>query len=835
MTRQYSRATLRNFLQSLTAVLLFLDWPAQADVQKSDCSPEQSPQAFEALGPDDKCWRPEIVSISVNGRHTEEARLVYRRLGGAWLVPVAVLDRAGAETSGALVTRDGERWLVLHPEQDVGLAFEPSMARLDVVLDPEVFLIQDFGRKEVGDEWGTSEIVPAAFVDLSANLQSAGGDTVVSGIVQTGASGGFGLLQSDWAYSSEVALPIRLRTFWIYDRLSDRSTFTAGDAIDLHTRGMEPLGFGGLAWFTNFDQDPEYVPYSLPDVSGLAEASGRLSILLNNQVRLRETLRPGGYSWRDVPVPVGAGTLEVVSEYEGGDPVSFSENYYVSPLLLKAGSSTYSVVLGWGRQSAKDSSDIAYTRPLIRAGRSTGLTDWLTGSVAVEADAGLIHSKAIADFTLGGLAVASVDVAGSRDRHSGESGVSVSGSLSRQSNGLSLSLFSEYSSPEFQQLGGDWQNSKRSRYAGTASIRVWDSSLALSFMQEDFWGDSQARKQFRLGVSRQIGRGLFTLAGAYSEAGEKKTGIFLGYTLPLGVRQHTSFSADVDQSENWNNGFTFGKSIPAGEGIGYDIQINNVHNFESARARVGLRQRAFDVSVDAGILDGQKYAGANFSGGILATRDGVFAARGPAGGGILVDTQGLSDLGILLNNQDYGMSNERGLAFLPAVPFIQHTVRVNENDLPIDVNLSDSAQRVSTRRGGVSRVRFMPSTQYAETVYLRLPGGEPPPRGSPILADGDPEPLPVGRNGLAYLVADEPSRTFRVKLGERSCVFDFTFDTSALPSDEAEMVTCSLGPTGTAGEMPVGPGPSPEKMLTARQTQEVRRDIVLRGRLEQTF
>lgn len=717
-----------------------------------------------------------VVSLSINGRMVADGGIVYRESGDVWLLPDALLAQSGVIAGGLPEKVGGVAYRRLYASSDVSFAYDAAGAELSLRIAPQLFegqvlsaAMSPAGRGESG------ETLAALIFDYDVGVRAALGEVTVDGAATAGFSSQHGLMLSRWGFSSAEDDPlIHLGTSYVIDDPDRHNTFILGDNVDISTPGMAPLPFGGLSWFSNFDLDPDFVPMPLPSVQGVAQAPGRVSVLVNGLPAYGGEVSEGEFLISDIPVSAGAGRVELVTTDIFGVETRSSQPVYVAPDLLKPGLASYSFALGWDRFDAGEKG-FSYGGFVGRAGVRRGLSSVLTLNAAAEANQDVADVALGADIRIGGLAAASLGVAGSRRSDADRAGFSVSGSASHSGEKFTLGLGAGYASREFSQIGFPSAGRIKSHYGGQASLELAGGVLSAGASFMDPW-DSRRSRLITFNYSHGfLERGQFVIAGSLYNGEAESAEIRAVFTMPLGGGHTASAQLVNDSQGGFATSFSANRSPPIGEGFGYALRIEKDEKV-SASAQVTIRKRAFEGSIEFAQRRGDSAGRLHIRGGAVLADGALFLMRSPAEGAILVETESLGKVPIRLNNQAYGKTGRRGRALLPAQPFIAHSLSVDETAAPMDMRLERVSASVVTGRGHVKRIRFSPLESYALTAIIQLADGSSPPRGAPLLAAGEPEPLPVGYDGLVFLTSDAPKRRFWLASGEIICSFEVDFD-----------------------------------------------------------
>ena len=257
----------------------------------------------------------------------------------------------GSAGAGSLVRIDDVPGLHLHLESD------EMLLRIDA--DPSVFEAQsiDSSRHVEAPDRG----IPAVFLGYNLFAERAGGTSeTYSALVQAGSSLGRASFTSSWLgtriVDSRSAAPWgaddggsgwhRLDTAVLLDFPEYTARLTIGDSVT----GLGALGaavrFTGVHWATDYATRPGVTPYSLPVVSGTANVPSSIEIYVNQALAQRTSVDAGPFELNNIPVPAGAGAVDIRMRDMLGQVQRLSVPYLVSPQIIAAGLTTVDLAAG---------------------------------------------------------------------------------------------------------------------------------------------------------------------------------------------------------------------------------------------------------------------------------------------------------------------------------------------------------------------------------------------------------------------------------------------------------------------------------------------------------
>ncbi|MEI9849939.1 MAG: fimbria/pilus outer membrane usher protein [Sphingomonas sp.] len=297
-----------------------------------------------------------------------------------------------------------------------------------------------------------------------------------------------------------------------------------------------------------------------------------------------------------------------------------------------------------------------------------------------------------------------------------------------------------------------------------------------------------------LGASASVrlrGLGTVHFTGRRSFTGLRDTAAQMFMTIPIGGR--TSASAGA-QLRDGGLGATLDvqRNLPAGPGIGY-----------RASAAIGPIDRlsgAVSVQTGIGNLDGELAwvegrTGARVAvSGSVATLDGqVFASRRLSQSFAAVRVGDYPGVRVYADNQLVGRTNGAGVVIVPRLrPFEENRIRIEAEDLPLDVTVTGGEQIVRPyNRSGVA-VRFAAMETRGGRLTVVMENGDALPAGTAIRLNGRAEEFVSAPGGDVYLTGLQPRNIAVATFGERQCSFGFDFAKGADAQPQLGQFRCAM-------------------------------------------
>ncbi|MDE1148848.1 MAG: fimbria/pilus outer membrane usher protein [Azospirillaceae bacterium] len=626
-----------------------------------------------------------------------------------------------------------------------------------------------------GDAYGA--VVNYDLLGVTAN-----GETAASGLLDSRIFTPYGILSSGLSAQAGAgdSRVNRLETVFRHSDDADRSGWSVGDLITNGPSWSRPFRMGGFHWGSDFSTRPDLVTFPLPDLSGRAAVPSTLDVFVNNVRQISQAVEPGPFELRDPPIITGVDNIQVVVRDAQGRETVQSQNFYVSPNLLKPGLTDYSLETGWLRQNYGLSGD-AYRDWAGVASVRHGLTATLTLEAHAEAAPTVGLAGVGVATTVGGFALITASLSGSQGfggsmRGGGSQfGVAVEHNDHRFSFSASLTqTIARYA--DVPSTANDPVPKREIRLGGGLSLGAWGSfhvayadirqtllavtpSGTLSGNAVSFAGvlpDTAAQvvgdaRVLSATYTRQLGPDISFYASANQDfAGTGSFSALLGLTIRLGTAGSGSVSA---QSSNHR----WGLQAQAGEGatrtgdLGWQAYVTE-NQISRQMVQANYLTSWADLSGAVDHLADDTGGRLGMRGALVVLPEGMFASRTIDDAFTVVDTHGLADITVLQENRPVGKTDGQGYLLLPSLPSYQaNRVAIDPADLPADVDAESLVHivRPKARMGGTTV--FSIARGQNATARLVDEAGADLPVGTAVTLARTGRQFPVGYEGAVFL------------------------------------------------------------------------------------
>ena len=696
-----------------------------------------------------------LVSLRINQQMMQQPAVMLRNSSGEWWLPVPMLTLAKVKIPDAPLRRFNDADYIAAAAMPIeALNFDAATLFMDIRLSPDGFTLN---RLQTRASQRPETITRSAGAFLNYDLLLDHGQGGFGHVLFTELGGAIG---AGIGVSSQMMLNrpdldrwLRLDSNYVVDDLDQIATLRLGDAISRPPPLLgRPVRFAGLQWGTNFRIRPDLITVPVATLSGQAALPSTVDLYVNNVLQSRNPLTPGPFSIITGPMVTGEGEVLLKVTDISGQEQLITQRFYASTSLLAAGLSDYSFEIGALRQRyglvSNDYGDL-----MAAASWRRGMTDGLTLEAGTSAQqSGLIGllggvATSMPGWGLGTLAL------GISHGDAG-TGAQIALGWERRTKHHGFALRSQLASHDYRQTGVDAEQALRRLDSVFYSYQLPGiGSLGLSWTQQQRIGADAVSITTASFSTRQTAWGslIFSLSRLKADTDTTSFNVYWSYNLG----GSTSLSAQHADTTNGPSRqvVQLQKSLPAGEGWGYRLQVAQ----RAAQQAALYAQNDYGrVRIEAAELNGQTRERFGLSGAI-ATLDGQwFLSRRIDSSFGVARVPGFAKVRIYVDNQLAARTNADGYALLPRLyPYMRNNISIEPLDLPLDTEIGQLKIRpVPAWRSGV--VIDIPIRKVsAATLNLIRDNEAPVPAGATVdLLDDDAtviESFGVGHEGLLYL------------------------------------------------------------------------------------
>lgn len=550
---------------------------------------------------------------------------------------------------------------------------------------------------------------------------------------------------------------VRLDTVYTFPDVGAMRRYSLGDVITGGLSWTRPVRLTGVQFRSDFSLRPDLVTFPLPSYGGTAAVPSTVDVLANGNLVLSHQVDAGPFEIPQVPVINGASTVSITVTNALGQQVSITRPFYASVSLLAPGLKTFSAQVGLVRREWGQLSD-DYGKAAAVGDYSRGLTRSVTVEASAEATPGTALAGGGAVVSVGSLGILNASATAGAGSNGG--GTRVSFGAQRLSNFLSFGASEVISTRGFEDVAsrnGDAIQRRLLSVTGGLELRHF-GSLGISYAET-----RQDRSPHPFGGEATVGQHGQVFSGSYSRQFSRvsiyanafkdliNTGvneIRAGVIIPFGRAKSVELSAG--SGEGYGEARIHKSATEIGQ-WGYDSYVSggdSTHAFVQARYKspFGLFTGGIDQEGGSATLRIE-------SQGALSWIDrAVFASNSIYDSFAVVDTNGLSDVHVLEENRNVGVTNASGRLLVPDLhAFELNHLAIDPNDVPIDSTLDNAIRNVKPQERSGIVVRFPIRISHAALLRLVDDAGVVLPIGSKVVLRRAQIAFPVGYGGEAYV------------------------------------------------------------------------------------
>jgi outer membrane usher protein len=604
----------------------------------------------------------------------------------------------------------------------------------------------------------------------------------------------------------------RLETFWRMDFPDRMTTLTLGDALGSSGYWGRPTRFAGIRYATNFETRPGFVTRPQLAFTGEAAVPSVVDVFVNDS-RVQSLSVPGGpFEIADLPSFANVGEARIVVTDLLGRQSEILLPFITSQRQLRAGLSSFALEAGVARETIGLGGN-EYGDAQAVAQYRHGITDRLTAEGRAEWSDDLRAAGLGASLRVDPLGILSPVLVFS-DSDAG-SGALASLTLERPSvKGIYAAGSVQWAEREFRQLGlAEGLAPARLQLAANAGKRLANRwNVNLGYVEQSFYDDRSDLSVISasLGTVWQGWGFNATLADRRADEDSLALLLSLNRSFDAGIRGSASLRLrEGDTSDSADLRTQLQKSLPEGPGYGWrvvaglDRQTDDATALTPADTRrnerfelsAGLRTDYATFTGEIGRANDINAVRLGMNGALGAVERVPFVSRNITRSFAMVQEPELAGLPVIVNGQRMAVLDENGYALLPRLqPFAPNQVRIDLDQVPLDVYIDQPTQRVVTGQRSGHRVAFNARRLRMARFRLQLPDGRPVPLGAEIEVLGLEERFIVAEQGESYIAVPSPRASLRVRWNGSRCTLDLDLPAPGERPAELGVRTCEVQP-----------------------------------------
>lgn len=584
---------------------------------------------------------------------------------------------------------------------------------------------------------------------------------------------------------------VRLDATWSTDNTKERESWRFGDVVNRAGAWGRSVRLGGVQFGSNFATQPGFISAPVQQAAGQAALPSTVDVYVNNALASHREVPPGPFSITNLPVVTGSGEVRLVVRDLMGREQVITQSIYASAGLLAAGLQDYSYEIGLARANFGINSN-DYGDWVAVATHRQGLSDRFTGEVHLEWQA---QQKTLGISGLYLLPLAGVvNATLAASQGNGARGALAALGFERQTPTLSFALRSQWSSRGFGQLGADSTHLPAARqWSANAGYATRDlGSIGLSYLHQNLRDQASigiATASYTLALQRH---GTLTLSMIGTSGAQSSTQMAMVWTLPLGADHGVSVTYNRARSNTLDATqelvATLQKSVPVGEGTGYQVQA---YDSGDLRGAFIYQNNAGTYGLEAARFSGEGALRASVRAGVALLGAQPYFSRWIEDSFGVARVAGFPNVRVYADNQLVGRTNAAGDAMLARLrPYESNQIRIDPRDLPLNAQVDAlRVQAVPYFRSGVL-AEFPVRPALGALLHVLLDNGQPLPAGSTVEHRGGQTRFPVADDGEVYVTGLAPRNRLRARWKNQVCEFDLAYEPTDDPLPDLGAFTC---------------------------------------------
>lgn len=615
--------------------------------------------------------------------------------------------------------------------------------------------------------------------DLNVNIGPMGANA--AGLASAAfVKGDFAIGSSLRAETGSLGSPVRATRLDSFAQMRVPGTnvvATAGDFISAGSSSQRAVRMGGLQIASDFAQHPDLVTTPMPAFSGSVAVPTQLDILTaDNRFRLGE-LEPGEFTVRNVPMNPGRGSMAVLLKDSLGREVVRNVSFYVSNALLRPGLESFAVNAGFVRRRYGEANN-DYGPLAASAFYRRGLSPFLTLETSAESTAGLINFGSRADFTIGNVALSSIELRSSRDSVAG-TGAMLTTSLESIGRGVGGRVGVSIPTANYRDVAshlGD--RPPRKQIFGNITFDLRENMpLQLSYVRQDApaayqnSGNPLPRSEILTASLFHSPSARITFNASAGMRNEHTRSFFasIGLNIRLGARHSVSAGGSYGQGQS-SAAVAYQYSDRQNSGVSAQATLGMLNERPRLTGSAGWESRY--TALQGGIVasSGQIAGQVSASGSLIATGGTIFARSRSGNGYALVRAGDVEGIPIRLENRFVGKTDSRGQILIQDLrPMTPQHVNVDADKLPDGALVLTSRHVIAVPHRAVGLVDI--KAMYFRPVMLRVVdlAGAPLAAGLPAVASPSGQETLVGFEGLVEYNTASGDRSLLVSTAVGDC------------------------------------------------------------------
>lgn len=731
-----------------------------------------------------------IVDFILNSQIYEEPVVVHKILGGGIAIDVDIWNQFNLiPLDQKILLSDCTYGYLLPQREGFSYKFNPALQTLEIAASAEAFQGVVFGipvRK-----YKPIESSPGFFMNYNVSgTETKNSNSSIGGILGFVGFNKTGSVTHEQSLLNESSSnkSIRGNTFFKKDFPDAMESFVVGDTLTSDGDWSRPARYLGVRWSRDFLTQPGYVTYPSPSLKGSAALPSVVDVYINNQKQFQQTLTPGPFDYRNVPLTTGAGEVNLVVKDLLGRETVITKSFYTQNSMLKEGLSDFSLESGLFRNNYGTLSN-DYSSPFVAGTYRQGLTDDITAQSRLEAGADRQAIGADVTSVIGTLGSIHLATAVSKDSEKDTGTLYNVGLERRTPKYLVGAQYKSYSKDYTPFAYSSLETRPKNIFNATATVPIYkDVATSLSYVEQTSYDTTAFRNvSLATGITLPLQISMSVIANK-SLSTDKAWFAGLNFNIPLGKDYSSYLNSNRQNNGDIINTVNLTKNIPAGEGIGWGLNLSDdVTQQTRANIIVNTGSAQFSSEINQGQNSNAIRLGAN---GSLGYAEGLtFATRNIGDDSIAIVKVGdLKGIPIYNQNQIMTHTNDQGLAFVKIRPYEKAKISIDPNTLPLDVDLNETKREPVAYAKSSVLVDFSIVRLKHVLVTILQADGSFVPSGAKVEIKGQEEIFYVGRRGEVYISNLEDVSHLTITWKENSCEFNVEYKSAEISDSDEKRI-----------------------------------------------
>ena len=556
---------------------------------------------------------------------------------------------------------------------------------------------------------------------------------------------------------------------------------------------FDSVGFTGMRIATDERMLPDSLRGYAPVVRGVAQSNARVSIRQNGAVLYETTVAPGPFAIDDLYPNAGSGDLEVVVAEADGREERFTVAFSAVPQALREGSQRFSVTAGQLRNTGLSQDALRFTEATYARGINNHVTLLGGVQVAQHYQAALAGAAFNTPFGALGADVTRADtrLPGLRPQSGRSYRLNYQRSVARTGTNFGLAAY-RYSTEGYLTLTDASRLSFDRPQAADAFVMRTRQRFQMNFSQRvgargqvylagghvSYWNRSGKHNDLQLGFHSSYRSANYTLSATRYRMsdGAPDTRLSLMLSLPLGRTGDAPRATATYSDSRVGSQRQLGVNGTLGEdrALSYSVSGNQGQGRNGYSTYARYQGSRADLSAGFSRANGSGSFNAGASGSVVLHPGGINFGPELGDSFALVEAQGAQ--GAKVGSGRRVTVARNAYAVLPYTsPYRWNDIALDATDLPLEVDVLTSSQRVAPSAGSVVRVSFQTRNEALWLIDASTADGLPLAYGAQIAGLDGRVLGQVGQGGVIALRGAPRSGRLQVQAeGQPLCLLDYS-------------------------------------------------------------